>query len=453
MSTLRLGLRGRLLLSVLAAIATVLAALTLAFNLVLDARLNGDASGLLQARTAAELAALRVVHGQVELADAPDEAGPELPVWVFEGPRALERPIAGAAKQTAAASLAAVAPATRDVNDTRLQAVPVIAAGRRIGAVVAAVSLAPYDQTRRTALVASCVLALVVMLAVALAARWLISRALAPVATMTRQAAAWSEHDLDRRFSLGPAHDELTHLAATLDALLERLATSLRHEQRLSAELSHELRTPLASVAAEAQYALRHAEPSEAGKAALDRIIQSAERMARTLDTLMAAARAQLDPQRAHSDAAAAARAACAGAAEPGVGVEVVAPSERVDVRAEQELVERILAPLIENAVRHAGARVKVTIGQEAGTAVLTVEDDGPGVAPADREAIFVPGHRGTLGPGQGPGHATGTGTVAASGAGLGLALARRLARTAGGDVQAEPGGTGGRFTVRLPSG
>ncbi len=99
-------------------------------------------------------------------------------------------------------------------------------------------------------------LALVVMLAVALAARWLISRALRPVLTMTRQAAAWSEHDLDRRFALGPAHDELTQLAATLDELLERLATSLRHEQRLSAELSHELRTPLAASA------LRRSTPS-----------------------------------------------------------------------------------------------------------------------------------------------------------------------------------------------
>ena len=68
---------------------------------------------------------------------------------------------------------------------------------------------------------------------------------------MTDDAAAWSDHDLDRRFDRGEPYDELTRLAATLDALLERLSASLRHEQRLTAELSHELRTPLAKIAAE----------------------------------------------------------------------------------------------------------------------------------------------------------------------------------------------------------
>ena len=51
--------------------------------------------------------------------------------------------------------------------------------------------------------------------------------------------------------------DEISELAATLDALLDRVAASLRHEQRFSAELSHELRTPLARIIAEAELALR----------------------------------------------------------------------------------------------------------------------------------------------------------------------------------------------------
>jgi two-component system, OmpR family, sensor kinase len=446
MSGLRPGLRGRLLLSVLVGIGIVLAALTLAFNLVLDARLTRDANGLLQARTSAEIGALRISQGRVQLIDAPDEAGPELPVWVYQDRRALERPSAGAADQSAAAALARRAPATDDVNGTRLQAVPIVASGRRLGAVVAAVSLSPYEQTRRAALIASCVLALAVLLAVALAARWLISRALRPVMTMTRQASAWSDRDLDRRFSLGTPHDELTQLAATLDELLDRLATSLRHEQRLSAELSHELRTPLASIAAEAQYALRHSEQPAEGRATLERILRGADQMSRTLDTLMAAARAQLDPHGATSDATAAARAACAEvppAIRAGIGIEVLTPSRPVRARAEQELVERILAPLIENALRHATARVQIAVAQDGSTALLRVEDDGPGIAAADLDAIFLPGRRGPAG--------AGVGLLATTGAGLGLALSRRLARTAGGDVIAEPGAGGGRFIVRLP--
>src|SRR5207244_1729862 len=79
---------------------------------------------------------------------------------------------------------------------------------------------------------------------VLIAARWLLAASLRPVVRMTRQAADWSEHDLDHRFALGTPHDELTELAATLDGLLDRLAASLRHQRRFSAELPHELRAP-----------------------------------------------------------------------------------------------------------------------------------------------------------------------------------------------------------------
>src|SRR5213076_3003016 len=80
--------------------------------------------------------------------------------------------------------------------------------------------------------------------------------ALRPGARVTRAAADWSEHRLERRFELGEPHDELTRLAAMLDSLLDRIAASLRREQRFSAELSHELRTPVSRIVAEADLAL-----------------------------------------------------------------------------------------------------------------------------------------------------------------------------------------------------
>jgi signal transduction histidine kinase len=443
------GLRGRLLASVIAGMALLLAALTIAFNLVLAERLDGDANGVVQARAAAGLSGLAVGNGRIQLADAPDERSPDAQLWVFQDRTLLERPRAAPVSNSrAAAALATLAPASRDVaaTRTRLYALPVVQSGRRLGAAVAGLALTPYEQTQRTALVASIVLAIAVFAAVALAAAWLISKALSPVASMTRQAADWSEHDLDKRFSLGPAHDELTQLASTLDTLMDRLATSLRHEQRLSAELSHELRTPLASIVADAQYALRHAELSATARACFEQILQSAERMARTLDTLIAAARAQLDPHRSTSDAAACARAAldaCAGidSSEVRTSVRVATPGMRVAV--ERDLVERILAPLIENALRHASERVELTVTRDRASVMFTVADDGAGVAGEELEAIFKPGRRAG---------ASATATLS-TGAGLGLALARRLARSAGGDVQADASDHGGRFTVRLPGG
>jgi signal transduction histidine kinase len=262
---------------------------------------------------------------------------------------------------------------------------------------------------------------------------------------MTAQAAEWSDRDLDRRFSLGEPHDELTQLAYTLDRLLDRLAASLRHEQRLSAELSHELRTPLANIAAQAQFALRHSEQDEDGRESLQQIVRSAGEMGRTLDTLIAAARAELDPARATSDAAAGARAATAafGAGGP-VKLTIDAPPAPLRVAAEAALVERILAPLIENAYRYAVSDVRIAISSDSTAVLFTVEDDGRGVPDSERDEIFEPGRR--------PAGSAST-AIASNGAGLGLALSRRLARTAGGDVEALRSDAGGRFVVRLLAG
>lgn len=444
------GLRGRLLLSALAAIAVVLGALTLGFNLVLADRLNSDANGVLQARASAELASLRLSHGRILLPEAPDELSPDMPIWVFQGAQPIEQPRTAQPNNTAATGLAGRGTALLDVprTNTRLYSLPVVQSGRRLGAVVAAVSMAAYEKTRSTALVASLILALAVLIAVGFAARWLIDRALRPVARMTRQASQWSEHDLDRRFALGPPRDELTQLGNTLDDLLERLAASLRHEQRLSAEISHELRTPLANIVAEAQYALRHGQQTDEGRATLKHILQSARQLGRTLETLMAAARAQLDSHRATCDAVACAHAAIdAGMSGNGARTpdsSVHAPADPIRVAVERELVERILAPLVDNAARHAHSSVQLTVERDGDGVRFIVEDDGPGVPAAEREAIFEPGHR-IVSP-------SAAATVTASGAGLGLALCRRLARSAGGDVYASPNGAGARFFVQLPA-
>jgi len=441
----RLSLRGRLLWSAVGAVAVVLAALTIGFNIVLEDRLETDANSVLQSRAAGELSALKVENGNLVPAEAPGDSGLDSQIWVFQGNRVLERPRSTAAVDRAAASLAGGPRRTVDADTTRLYAVPVVHDGQRVGTVVSGVSLRPYNETQHTALVASVIVAVVALAAVAAMAFWLISRALRPVSLMTSQAADWSERDLDRRFSLGEPHDELTQLAATLDGLLDRLAATLRHEQRFSAELSHELRTPLANVIAEAQFALRHARDTDEYRAGFEQVLQSANQMNRILDTLMAAARAQLDPQRTTSDVATCTRAAIDGcsalAAEHGIEIDLEGGSARA--AADADLVERILAPLIENACLYGQRRVVVSVRREGPQVLCTVEDDGPGVAPGEREAIFEPGRRGE------PGASTATAT---RGAGLGLALARRLARTAAGDVEVAADGPGGSFVVRLPA-
>jgi signal transduction histidine kinase len=442
------ALRPRLMLVVAFGAAGMLAALTVGFNVVLDARLNGDLNDLLHQRAAAHLDGLGTAGGRLRLPEAPDEGAIDTPIWVFAGQKVLERPVARLAEDRAALALAGGPRRIVEVGatDTRLYAVPIVAQDRRLGTLVAGVSLAPYERSADTALVASIVFALLVLVAVLLAAHWAIASALRPVAEMTALAERSSESDLDHRFSRGDPYDEVTRLAATFDLLLARLAAGLRRERTFTAEVSHELRTPLAKLAAEAEVALRRERGADEYKRALGAIQRDAAAIARTLDTLLAAARAEADGgRRAVSDAreaALVAASACSGASgEGGVQVVVDSPAVAVPVGADATAVERVLSPLIENGCRYASSSVTIGVKRVDGEVWLSVVDDGPGVDPALADRLFEPGAR-----------ADGGGEH--DGAGLGLALARRLARALGGDVDYLPDGAGGgaTFRVRLPA-
>jgi two-component system, OmpR family, sensor kinase len=443
---MRPGLRRRLLLVVATAVTVAICGLVAAFVLVLDQALMRDANTLVRTRAAAELATLQLSGNGVKETEAPDDAAPTAGIWVFSNGRLIEKPRAGQTIQRAARAAATRPYRYTDVQaaDLRLYALPAVYRGRRVGTVVAATSLAPYEESRRTALIGSLVFAALVLGLVLVAAWWLLSHALQPVVRMTRQAAAWSERDLDKRFALGKPTDELTELAATLDGLLDRLAAALRHEQRFSAELSHELRTPLARVIGESELALRRPRTADEYRAALELIRRNAEQLARTVDALVAAARHELGEVAGSADAyevaAEAAEACTALAAERELTVQVERPRQPVRIGVDGDFAERILQPVIENACRYGASSVRISIAQSDGHVTYSVEDDGPGVGDDERDAIFEPGIRG---------HAGENG----SGAGLGLALARRLARSVDGEVLAGDAPAHGSFRITLPRG
>jgi len=306
-------------------------------------------------------------------------------------------------------------------------------------------SLEPQEHTRRVALVGSLIFGGMVLLLVAVASRWLLAAALRPVRRMTRQAATWSERDLDQRFAVGNPYDELTELAATLDGLLDRLAASLRHEQRFSAELSHELRTPIARVLAESELALLRERTPEDYRSALAIVHRNAQHLAKIVDTLVAAARHEAGSVRGTADAfavAAEVSEACASLVSDGrIELEVEEPDRPVRLGIDADLAERILQPVLENACRYGSTRVRVSIERRDSTVRYLVADDGPGVSDDERERIFEPGVRGRLGEAGG-----------SDGAGLGLSLARRLARSMAGDVELLTNAHGASFLVRLPA-
>jgi signal transduction histidine kinase len=441
----RLGVRTRLLATIVGVVALALILAVTAFTVLLTRQLSANATSRARAQAEAELSALEVRGGTIVTRETLDEGALDSQVWVFAGGRIVEAPSRRRVAPTVhdlARSLANGPERFRDLKgSTRLYALPVVEGGTRYGTVVSAVSLEPYEQTRNTALTGALILAGLLLVAITVLSRWMLGRAFRPVSRMTADAAAWSEHDIDRRFDVGEPYDEITRLAATLDVLLTRIAASLRHEQRFTAELSHELRTPLARIAGESDLMLRRDRSPDEYRSALAAIGRNADEMTRTVDALVAAARHEAGLSTETCDARGAVRQAVDNVRPHArsVDLHLTLPPEPARIAADQDLIERMIQPLIDNAVRYGRSAVDVSLVRGGATAMVRVVDDGPGVAPEEAAEIFEPGARGDAATGR------------ADGAGLGLSLARRLARSAGGEITVRPGTDGGDFTLALP--
>jgi signal transduction histidine kinase len=430
------SVRHRLLAVSLLTIAIGVGALLVIGNVLLRSGVRAQATSVLRGRAEAQLAALRVTADGVSVSETPNDEALDRRAWVFDGTRTLERPAGiSPALDRAAVALAGVS-RTRErdgPSDLRLRATPVVdpATGNRVGAVVVGYSMAALEHLQHEVLLGSLVFAALVLLAGGLAVHGALNGALRPVAQMTAHAEDWGARDLDRRFGLGPPRDELTGLAATLDGLLARIAASRRHEQHFASEVAHELRTPIAGLRGRAELALqaRGAGTEQEREDALRAVIADTARLDQAIDTLLAVARRELDPSSGAVDLA-----------------ELVSDLDDVEVRirrplasaaGEPEVVRRALAPLVDNARRHARSAVVVEVAGDDSHVRVTVRDDGPGLDPALAERAFEPGVRGV--------------PEAGDGAGLGLPLARRLARSCGGNVTAGPG-PGGCFVLELPA-
>jgi signal transduction histidine kinase len=437
------SLRGRLTVTLAAGSVVLVTLLIAGFNLLLRSEIRGDLNTRLRERASAVLANVVVRNDGIAVRDAPGDQAIDQQVWVFQRGRAIEAP-PGEGGSLAAARAAALRPGSFsdvEASDLRLYAQPVHSGGSTVGAVVAGASLAPYEASGTRALVASIILGLLIVAAVLAAVWFAISASLRPVDRMTAEAAAWSIEDLDHRFADSGTDDELARLGSTFNDLLARLSASFRHEQRFSAEVSHELRTPLAKLIVEAELAVRRERSAPEYRAALESIVGDARQMQGVIETLLAVARSEIDPRSGTSDARDVAASVVGSLNGNGIALEVHPPSRPLRLGVDAELAERVLAPVVANALRFAEHRASIELRGDGSAVEFVVADDGPGVAPADREAIFAPGFRGAPPPG----------VEQTSGTGLGLALARRLARAAGGDV-VYGDGQPAAFVISLPA-
>ncbi len=447
----RIGVKDRLLLAVLVTVAVALISMTVAFNLVLVSTLTADADARL-AKLAQDESLIIAVSGSGVSMPQPSGQLTDLgsQVWVFVSGQTFSGPSVDPDIEAAAKALDGGPAQYVNVpgHNVRLYGVPLNFKETRIGTIVTGLSMASIYRTQRVTLVATAAFTAMLLIIVGFAGHWLLNAAFRPVSRMTTEAEAWSTEDLDRRFEMGEPHDELTQLAHTLDGMLDRLAASLRREQRFSAEVSHQLRTPVAKIKAEAELALRRPRDPDYYQDALGSVLYSADQMARTVEALLAAAQEEGSLARGRADVwqvlADVVSSIGVLAEENGVDVNVQPPARDLRVGVERAIAAQILQPVVENACRFARTEVLLGAGRNGKEVYFVVEDDGPGVAEEEQERIFEPGVRGAAAAGE---------RNAARGAGLGLSLARRLARAASGDVEVERGSAGARFKVRLPAG
>ncbi|KQN42406.1 hypothetical protein ASE87_07800 [Frigoribacterium sp. Leaf44] len=281
---------------------------------------------------------------------------------------------------------------------------------------------------------------------------WLVvGRALRPVESMRREVDAVTAQSLSHRLPDPGGSDEIARLARTLNGMLDRLDSSATAQRRFVGDASHELKTPLATIRQHAEVALLH--PGSIDGAALaDTVLGEEARLTALVQGLLVLARADegaLGVTRRPvdlDDLVVAETARLRGVARPdgrgslAVDATAVGPA-RVD--GDEGLLGQVVHNLVANAARHADTRVAVALDERDGRAVLTVDDDGAGVAEADRERVFERFVR------LDEARARDSG-----GSGLGLAIVREIVRVHGGSVSITTSPLGGaRFVVDLPAG
>lgn len=230
------------------------------------------------------------------------------------------------------------------------------------------------------------------LLALVGATTWfVVGRALAPVETIRAEVDEISSSELHRRVPVPGTGDEVARLAGTMNRMLARLEAGQARQRRFVADASHELRSPVASIRQHAEVALAH--PDLASLADLaGTVVAEVDRVQRLVDDLLLLARVQerrLDLAARPVDL------------DDLVFVEASrlrsAATVRVDTRrvsagrvyGDDAALRRVLRNLGDNAVRHASTTLAFGLADAGGAVELTVDDDGPGIAAAERGRVF----------------------------------------------------------------
>lgn len=287
---------------------------------------------------------------------------------------------------------------------------------------------------------------LVILVAAHRASSVVARRAMTPL----EQISEYSAHitatgDTSRQLRVERRGREIDDVVASFNTMVgqlarsrDRTAAALESQRRFVADASHELRTPLTTIRTNAAFLRDHPDAAETDRAeALADIISESERMSGLTSELLDLARADADVLAIHAedfDVGAIAERIARQATTPDRPVRA---SGSAPLRADRELITRLLWILVDNAMVHGEGTVTIECDSTATSVILTVSDEGPGIPAAERLAVFERFHR-----------VDGT---TRRGSGLGLALASQIVEAHGGTISIDDS-NGAIVLVRLPN-
>ncbi|MDJ0394221.1 ATP-binding protein [Rhodococcus sp. G-MC3] len=277
---------------------------------------------------------------------------------------------------------------------------------------------------------------------VAFATYRLVGAALNPVERIRTRVAAITNSQLDEHIPVPEARDEIARLAVTMNEMLERLHAGQRAQQRFVSDASHELRSPLSTITAALELAATRPELLDV-ELIDESLLPEAGRMRRLIEDLLLLARSdekQLGASKVDVDIDDLLY-------EEGKRIEsishLVAATSIVPIRVtgDRDALARMVRNIVDNAIRHAQTRVELNCYEVDKSAVIIVDDDGPGIPDAERERVFDRFVRLDTSRTRGEG-----------GAGLGLAIVAGIVATHHGTVTIASSPLGGaRIDIRVP--
>ena len=372
-------------------------------------------------------------------------AGPD-GLWIYRSPRFLSA-------DPALAPFTGQAVSFQTTNLEKLQyrvARRQIAIDGNIYLVDAAVPTEPFDQALDNfRLIEKRFLPLLVLLA-SFFGYWLSGKALAPMNLIIESAERVGVHNLSRRLQVPRARDELRRLTEHLNAMLDRIETSVKRITRFTADASHDLRTPLALIRTNAELVLRRPRSENEYREALSRILATSEETTELIEQLLMLARAdanaaQLKRESTNLQAVLrrVAQKAKMLASGKGLGFSESLPPRHALLIANEAALERLFMSVVDNAVKYtpSGGRVALDLFLESSHAVIEIQDTGIGIAEKDLSHVFERFYR-----------ADQVRSRETRGSGLGLSIARWIAESHNGSIELSSRlGQGTKVTIRLP--